>query len=213
MLKNRVLNISRDKILLASVAIVLSLYFSASAVFFCASVNNVRSSVVRLHVIANSNSVRDQQVKLRVRDALLNKNNAMLSGTVNKDNAVEYFRSSRDDLLATANEALRLNGCDYTADITLGTEYYSTRQYGELTFPAGEYTSLRVVLGEGQGKNWWCVMFPPLCIPVAGDIEAEESKAADALSPGGEEIISSNEKYVIKLRLLEIYEEFMQSLK
>ncbi|MBO5895731.1 MAG: stage II sporulation protein R [Clostridia bacterium] len=213
MLKNKALNIRRDKMLLASVAIVLALCFSASMAFFCASAGNVRNNVVRLHVIANSNSVVDQQVKLKVRDALLNKNNAMLSGEVNKDNAVEYFTVSRAELLATANEALRINGCDYEADVTLGTEYYTTRQYGELTFPAGEYTSLRVVLGEGKGENWWCVMFPPLCIPVAGDIEADESKAADVLSPGGEEIVSSNGKYIVKFRLLEIYEEIMQELK
>lgn len=213
MLKNKVFNHRRDRLLLASVAVVLSLYISASTVFFCASVGSVRENVVRLHVVANSNSPQDQQVKLKVRDALLKKNNAMLSGEVNKDNALEYFIASKEELLNTANEALKDNNCDYGAEITLGTEYYTTRQYGNLTFPAGEYTSLRVVLGEGQGKNWWCVMFPPLCIPVAGDIEADENKTADVLTPGGEEIVSSNGKYVVKFKLLEIYEEIKQSLK
>ncbi len=210
---NKRFNPRRDRLFLVSVAVILSLYLSASSVFFCASAGNVRNNVVRLHVIANSNSVTDQQVKLQVRDALLRKNNDMLSGEVNKENALEYFKGSKKDLLETANEALTENGCDYKADITLGTEYYTTRQYGTLTFPAGEYMSLRVVLGEGKGENWWCVMFPPLCIPVAGDIEADENKTADILTPGGEEIVSSNGKYVVKFKLLEIYEEIKQSLK
>lgn len=213
MLKNKVFNHRRDRLLLSSVAVVLSLYMSASTVFFCASAGSVRENVVRLHVIANSDLPQDQQVKLKVRDALLKENNAMLSGEVNKDNALEYFIASKEELLNTANEVLKDNNCDYGAKITFGTEYYTTRQYGNLTFPAGEYTSLRVVLGEGQGKNWWCVMFPPLCIPVAGDIEADENKTADVLTPGGEEIVSSNGKYVVKFKLLEIYEEIKQSLK
>lgn len=210
---NKRFNPRRDRLFLVSVAVILSLYLSASSVFFCASAGNVRNNVVRLHVIANSNSVTDQQVKLQVRDALLRKNNDMLSGEVNKENALEYFKGSKKDLLETANEALTENGCDYKADITLGTEYYTTRQYGTLTFPAGEYMSLRVILGEGKGENWWCVMFPPLCIPVAGEIEADENKTADVLTPGGEEIVSSNGKYVVKFKLLEIYEEIKQSLK
>lgn len=172
MCKNKAFNISKDKFLITSLAIVLSLYLAGSFVFFYVSAGSVRNNVVRLHVIANSDSLKDQEVKLKVRDALLKKNNAMLSGEVNKDNALQYFKSSQNELLKTANETLRANNCSYNADIVLGTEYYTTRQYGDLTFPAGEYMSLRVVLGEGKGKNWWCVMFPPLCIPVAGGIEA-----------------------------------------
>ncbi len=213
MLENKVFNPHRDRLFLVSILVVLSLYLSASTVFFYASAGNVRSNVVRLHVIANSDSIEDQQIKLKVRDALLEKNNAMLSGEVNKENALEYFKDSREDLLKTANEALLQNGCNYNAEITLGTEYYTTRQYGNLTFPAGEYMSLRVVLGEGEGQNWWCVMFPPLCIPVAGDIETDENKTADILTPGGEEIVSSNGKYIVKFKLLEIYEELIQNFK
>lgn len=213
MCKNKAFNISKDKFLITSLAIVLSLYLAGSFVFFYVSAGSVRNNVVRLHVIANSDSLKDQEVKLKVRDALLKKNNAMLSGEVNKDNALQYFKSSQNELLKTANETLRANNCSYNADIVLGTEYYTTRQYGDLTFPAGEYMSLRVVLGEGKGKNWWCVMFPPLCIPVAGGIEADENKTADILTPGGEEIVSSNGKYIVKFKLLEIYEELKQSLK
>jgi stage II sporulation protein R len=127
--------------------------------------------------------------------------------------AVNGYLNFKIDSSALANETLKENNCDYNAEITLGTEYYTTRQYGEITFPAGEYTSLRFVLGEGKGENWWCVLFPPLCIPVAGDIEADENKTADVLTPGGEEIVSSNGKYVVKFKLLEIYEEIKQGLK
>ena len=101
MCKNKAFNISKDKFLIASLAIVLSLYLSGSFVFFYVSAGSVRNNVVRLHVIANSDSLKDQEVKLKVRDALLKKNNAMLSGEVNKDNALQYFKSSQNEVLKT----------------------------------------------------------------------------------------------------------------
>ncbi|MBS7360126.1 MAG: stage II sporulation protein R, partial [Oscillospiraceae bacterium] len=147
----KVFNERKDKIILSSFLIVLSLYLSFTTTYFVASVDTVRESVVRLHILANSDSEKDQAVKLQVRDALLETNSKLLSGNVNTDNVTEYFELSKDELLKAAKETLKENGFNYDAKITLTNEYFETREYGDYTFPAGEYTSLKVVLGEGKG--------------------------------------------------------------
>ena len=207
MKKTRYINIERDKRLLSVVAIIFSLYTAFSITYFSATCGTVRENVVRLHVIANSDSPEDQRVKLQVRDALLKRNCELLSDKVNTENAHLYFSASKDDLREASITTLRENNFPYDAKVSLEREYYETRQYGELTFPAGEYLSLKVVLGEGKGKNWWCVMFPPLCIPVAGDIKTQKEKTADYISPKGEEIINGGNEYVMKFKIVEIYEE------
>ncbi len=206
------LNLRRDKLLLSSVAIVLSLHFAFGLTFFAKACEGVRNDVVRLHILANSDSKKDQEVKLKVRNALLQKNTSLLSDNVNTENAHIYFNQSKEELLETAKNVLMKNGFSYDAKITLEKEYFETRKYGELTFPAGEYLSLKVILGEGAGHNWWCVMFPPLCIPVSSEIETDESKTADHLSPNGEEIINGGNEYIIKFKIIEVFEELKSKL-
>lgn len=210
--KYKAFNERKDKILLSVTAIIIILYIAFSFTYFTASSESVRGDVVRLHILANSDSEEDQEVKLLVRDALLNENTRLLSGGVNTENAEEYFLENKEKLLETAKETLEKNNFNYDALISLGKEYFATKRYGELIFPAGEYTSLKIVLGEGKGHNWWCVMFPPLCVPAADDVEADESKTADYLTHGGEKIVNGGNKYVIKFKLLEIYEELRNEL-
>ena len=205
-------NGERDKLLLKIVAVFLALYFAFGISFFSASAESVRESVVRLHVLANSDSQVDQAVKLRVRDALLKTNAEILSNGVTVENAEKYFEASKKELLETVLRTLEDNGFYYGAHITLQKEYYETRKYGDLIFPAGKYTSLKVVLGDGAGKNWWCVMFPPLCIPVADDVRGDKEKTAEYLSPSGEKIVNGGEKYIVRFKLLEIYEELRERL-
>ena len=205
-------NERRDKLFLAIVAIILSLYMAFSFTYFCMASEGVKDDVVRLHILANSDSEKDQNVKLLVRDALLNENTRLLSDGVTTDNAEEYFEENKDKLLAVAKKTLEENNFDYNVSISLGEEYFETRRYGDLIFPAGEYTSLKVVLGEGKGHNWWCVMFPPLCVPSASDVEADESKTADYLTHSGEKIINGGNKYIIKFKILELYEGLRNEL-
>lgn len=209
--KYKAFNESKDKILLSVIAVAISLYMAFSCTYFTASAETVKEDVVRLHILANSDLQNDQEVKLKVRDALLETNASILSDEVTKENAKEHFENSKDLLLKTAEETLKENGFDYNVKITLQEEYFETRAYGNLTFPAGQYTALKVVLGEGKGKNWWCVMFPPLCIPAADGIETNES-TADYLTESGEKIVNGGEKYIVKFKLLEIYEEFRNKL-
>ncbi len=204
--KYKAFNERKDKILLSVTAVAISLYMAFSCTYFTASAETVKEDVVRLHILANSDSEIDQEVKLKVRNALLETNASILSDDVTKENAKEHFRNSKEILLKTAEETLQKNGFNYDVKITLQEEYFNTRTYGNLTFPAGQYTALKVVLGEGEGKNWWCVMFPPLCVPAADGLETNNN-TADYLTQSGEKIINGGEKYIVKFKFLEIYEE------
>lgn len=208
----KTLNERKDKILLSVAAVAISLYIAFSCTYFTASAQTVKDDVVRLHILANSNSEADQEVKLKVRDALLETNAAILEKGVTTENAQRYFEESKDVLLNTAEKTLKENGFDYSVKIALGTEYYQTREYGDLTFPAGQYTSLKITLGEGRGKNWWCVMFPPLCVPAAEGVQADKEKAVGYLPESGEKVINGGNKYVVKFKFLEIYEELRSKL-
>ena len=210
--KYKAFNERKDKILLSVTAIAISIYMAFSCTYFTASAQTVKEDVVRLHILANSNSEIDQEVKLKVRDALLETNASILSDEVTKENAKEHFERSKDILLKTAKKTLKENSFNYNVKITLQEEYFNTRSYGNLTFPAGQYTALKVVLGNGEGKNWWCVMFPPLCVPAADGLETNET-TADYLTQSGEKIVNGGEKYIVKFKLLEIYEELRNKLK
>lgn len=203
----------KDKMLLSIVAIALAVYMALSCSYFSAAAGSVRGDVVRLHILANSDSRADQRVKLLVRDALLKANSSILKEGVTTENAEHHFKSSRKLLLETAEKVLRENGFSYDVAVTLEDEYFETRKYGELTFPAGEYLSLKVILGEGKGKNWWCVMFPPLCVPAADNISADKEKAAAFLSQSGEKIINGGNKYIVKFKLLELFEELKSGIR
>lgn len=197
----------KDKFIIALFITAFVLYFAYSLTCFQASSQEIRNDVVRLHILANSNSEADQSLKLKVRDELLKKNTSLLTKGVTKENVCEYFNASKDELTKTATETVLANGFDYGAKITLCKEYYPTREYGELTFPAGVYTSVKVVLGEGKGHNWWCVMFPPLCVPSAfGEISENKEELDGYICTQGEKILSSGKKYKVKFKIVEIYE-------
>ncbi|MBR2875531.1 MAG: stage II sporulation protein R [Clostridia bacterium] len=202
----------RDKLFLVSVIIGFVLYAAFAITYFANVSDEIRESVVRLHILADSNEQIDQSVKLKVRDALLEKNTELLSGKVTPENAEEYFEKSREELEKCANEVLEENGLNYKAEITLGKEYYTTRVYQNLTFPAGTYTSVKVVLGSGEGENWWCVMFPPLCVPVAdGEIKTDDSIVLEEyLGSDGKKIVTSEGKFKMGFKIVEIYEKLFK---
>lgn len=202
----------RDKIFLIALIIAYILYCAFSITYFSSVSGEIRENVVRLHILADSNSEIDQNVKLKVRDALLEKNTQLLSDKVTPENATEYFKNSKDELEQCANEVLKENGLNYKATITLDKEYYTTRVYEDLTFPAGVYTSIKVVLGSGEGKNWWCVMFPPLCVPVAdGGIEtADNVNLEDYLNEDGKRLVSSQGKFKVGFKVIEWYEKLFK---
>lgn len=135
-------------------------------------------SVLRLHIVANSDSAEDQRVKLLVRDALLEYEARHMRGAADREAAMAALMADGEGLLKVAEGALNNNGFTYGAQLYAGTFPFPERSYGGKIYPAGDYEALRVVLGSGQGKNWWCVMFPPLCILELpnGEIDVERLK-------------------------------------
>lgn len=192
-----------------SAAVALIVAVIASVAGFGVRCGDVREDVIRLHILANSDSEEDQNVKLIVRDALLNSGKELFSGSVSKDNAQECLEAQKTELIEIANKVLAENGFDYKARITLAEEYFTTRSYGDLTLPAGEYTALKVILGSGEGHNWWCVMFPPLCLPAA----SEETDIDAFFGEEGGELIKSSPRYEMRFKIVEVIESIKSRIK
>lgn len=173
---------------------------------FAAECENVRTDVLRLHVVADSDSEYDQMLKLMVRDAVLEKGEEIFYGTVNAVNAEKIITPKIPVLEAAAKEVLSENGCNNQVSITVAEEYFSTRCYEKFTMPAGVYKAVRVNIGSAQGRNWWCVMFPPLCLPAA-------SADADAFFTENEmKVISSSPEYEPRFKIVEIIESIKNKL-
>ncbi len=187
-------------------AMVLAIVFSGSLSSFETECKEIRSGVFRLHVIANSDSAEDQALKLKVRDALLEQSGEIFQNEKAKDGAEKAACKNLGLLLKTAEKTIHENGMDYPVSVSVGKSRFPTRVYENITLPAGEYDALRVVIGEGKGKNWWCVMFPALCLPAA----EKEKELSDVLSPGGQALVQSKPKYEIRFWLIEKIEELKE---
>jgi len=179
-------------------------------VAYCAATENeqteLSSKLVRLHVVANSDSASDQAYKLDVRDRLLAELSPLLSGATTRNEATARLNAALPEL------ALKFPDAElYVAD-----EQFPERQYDTFSLPAGEYTALRAVIGEGNGKNWWCVLFPPLCVETvtatADDIDDADSADAFALITEDEVklITGSDDGYVIKFRILDLISKLVK---
>ena len=162
----------------------------------------IYDKVVRLHVLANSDSEEDQAVKLKVRDAILEVTVPLLQNCQTKEEAIVLLEESRPLLTQTAQTVLRAEGFDDTVSIEMGLEDYPTRTYDSLCFPAGEYISMRVSLGTGEGQNWWCCLFPPLCLGAATvrDEDAEDACISVGFTPTQYKIITESDKPVYRAR-------------
>ena len=167
----------------------------------------IYESVVRLHVIANSDSEEDQALKLKVRDAVLEESKRILSGVSEKGRAEEVLQASVGEISECATRTVQENGFDYSCTVSLSKEKYPEKSYESICFPSGEYTSLQVKIGKGEGKNWWCVLFPQLCISASAS--AEEMFTEVGLTPDQYKIITQSDgtKYRVRFKLLELIEE------
>lgn len=172
---------------------------------FAFQCNEIRTNTIRLHVVANSDTVEDQNIKLQVRDALLVSGQNIFDGTVTPENARSRISSELKNLESVANEILRQNGKNYSAKVNLTTEYFDTRTYdSNITLPAGKYLALKVVLGEGTGQNWWCIMFPTLCLPAIDKTNHQAMK--NVYSENEKCIIENKNKYEIRFKIIEVIE-------
>ncbi len=171
----------------------------------------VYDTVVRLHVLANSDSAEDQALKLRVRDAVLEVTSPLVAGCTTQAEAVEILNAHLHELEAAAEAVVATEGYAYAVTVQLGEEDYPTRTYESCAFPAGQYVSLRVCIGEAEGQNWWCCLFPPLCLSAATAKEDNEDAFIQVgLTKDQYGIITETgkTKYKIRFRILEVIEDW-----
>lgn len=171
--------------------------------------SNIYDNVLRLHVIANSDSDADQSLKLLVRDSILLDAKELLQDVSSRENAELIIAQSSERLRATAEQTIHENGYDYPVEIKLSKEEYPTKNYESCAFPSGEYVSLQVKIGEANGQNWWCVLYPPLCLSAATD---KNAFAEVGLTDGQYQIITDrkNPKYKLRFKILESFSEIIK---
>ena len=199
------------KLILISFLLFLYVFISAQS-YVTAISNNLSNAVFRLHVLANSDSEEDQSLKLKVRDSLLAYMNGLCSNCSTKQEAISIANEHKADFQKIAEETIKENVYNYSVKININNFYFPTKNYGDISLPAGFYDALRVEIGEAKGKNWWCVMFPSLCfIDVSSGIVDDEAKEnlEDNLQKESYTIISDTQKPNIKFKfkLIELFAE------
>ena len=181
-----------------------------SVTSFASSCAQIRESVLRLHVLANSDSDADQALKLQVRDAVLEEGAHIFDGSLTAGEAEQAIEQALPQLERAARSEVMKRGYTYEVHITVSEEYFDTRTYeDEVTLPAGRYRAVRVIIGSGEGHNWWCVMFPPMCLPAAqGGVDL------DGVLDGKEEkIVRSSPKYEPRFKIVEWIERLREYLR
>ena len=171
----------------------------------------IYDTVVRLHVLANSDSEEDQALKLRVRNAVLDATSPLVKDCTSQEEAVEILSAHIPDLESAAAKVIAAEGYDYPVTVLLGEEDYPTRTYESCAFPAGTYVSLRVLIGSGEGQNWWCCLFPPLCLSAAAAKQDNEDAFIQVgLTKDQYGIITETgkTKYKVRFKLLEVLEDW-----
>ena len=196
------------------ILILLSLFILISAISYVDAVsNNIADSIFRLHVIANSDSKEDQELKLKVRDELLSYMNIISKDSKSKQEAMQIANEHKEEFTQIAEKVIKENGYNYTVNVQIGKADFPTKYYGDITLPAGTYDALKVQIGEAKGQNWWCVMFPPLCfVDVSTGIVPDNSKQELKQSLDDEEydLISKtdNNEISFKFKIVELFQNW-----
>ena len=204
----------RKKFKISEKALSFSLFFGLlCAVFlsfadFDASCEDIRGNVLRLHIIANSDSKEDQNLKLKIRDKILEESPQLFNDAENLETAIQNTTLNLKKIEDTANSVIKENGFSYTAKARIGDSFFETREYDTFTLPAGTYKSLIIDIGKGEGKNWWCVIFPEICLPSAGEISLSKTVGKDGVC-----IAETPNRYILRFKVIEIYEEIKNLFK
>ncbi len=192
-------------------SVLLFIYISICAISYAQNVStDIANSVFRLHVIANSDSEEDQNLKYIVRDNLLNYMNSLCKDCKTKQEAISIVEENKDNFKQIAVDTITEQGYSYSVNINIGNFEFPTKNYGDISLPAGFYDALRVEIGEARGQNWWCVMFPPLCfVDISSGVVPDDSKELMENNLSEEEfaLISdkSNQEIKFKFKLLEFF--------
>lgn len=203
----------KNRLKLIEIALLIGLaVFLASGGLALRAQSQLAERVVRLHVLANSDGEEDQALKLLVRDRVLARATELLTQARDRTEAEALLRAELPELEALAVRELQANGCAYPVTAELADTEFPTREYDSFTLPAGEYLALRVVIGEGAGRNWWCVVFPPLCTAASADVPA--AALAAGLTEDQVGLITEEDRgYVLKFKAVEWWEELRVRLE
>lgn len=172
----------------------------------------LEKKIIRLHVLANSDEQYDQELKLQVRDKVLAEATALLEESADMQDARTRLENALPQLEQTARQEIAAQGYDYTVSARLENTEFPLKEYDGFALPAGEYLALRVLIGDAEGQNWWCVVYPPLCTAATADME--ETAMSAGLGKGDLSLITEeNTGYVLKFRSLELWESLRQWIK
>lgn len=179
-------------------SLILGLIFAILLSFcsFEASCKEIENKVLRLHILANSDDTADQALKLRVRDKILDVSDDVFANATSKQDAITYAKENLSKIVETAQKEVIKNGYDYTVSGEVCKAYFNTRVYDNFTLPAGVYDAVRIKIGAAKGKNWWCVMFPQVCISAAADI-------SDNLTENAEKTVTNPDQYKVRFKVVE----------
>ena len=187
-----------------SAAVILSVIMSLFS--FNSKCEALSGDIFRLHILANSDSERDQELKLRVRDRILKSTEYLYKNCESKADTISVTQQELHSLEKIAEDELKQNGCDYEVSAEITNMYFNVREYGRYTVPSGYYDALRLTIGEGKGHNWWCVMYPSFCM---GECTAPDDSG---LSDTEIDLISDTEKYKVKFKIFEVYQDLVNYL-
>jgi len=211
MKKNSVfISISNFKRLLLLLVLLFIYTFICAFSYVNAVSTNIQDSVFRLHVIANSDSDEDQNLKYIVRDKILEYINSISGSESSKEDVITLATENIDKIQEIAENTIRENGYNYSVKLNIGNFAFPTKTYGDISLPAGYYDALKIEIGEAQGQNWWCVMFPPLCfVDVTSGVVPEDSKEIikENLSDEEYQLVSENNNEIsFKFKIVEMFQ-------
>lgn len=181
------------------ISIILSLIFTLLLSFtsFSAHCSEIENGILRLHILANSDSDKDQALKLKIRDSILENSENIFNNANTKAEALQKAKESLPKIISTAKATIKESGYNYTVTGEIKKCYFNTRVYENFTLPAGYYDAVRIKIGKAEGKNWWCVLFPEVCLSASTDL-------SQTLSEGSVSAVENPQKYKVRFKVVEI---------
>lgn len=203
----------KKKVLIFFVSAIFVLVFTAAS-YSCGFGEDLENSVIRLHVLANSDSAEDQALKLRVRDRILKDGRELFKNAKSEEEARRILSENRDFLENSARDEIFSAGFDYPVALNMGKYDFPMKVYENYAFPSGEYEAVRVEIGKAEGQNWWCVMFPPLCF-VDGTVDEEKAEETlrSALTADEFDVISASGGVDLRFKVVDVFQSSFKAVK
>lgn len=196
-----------------ALSVISGILLTATAIYSEKMQKGISAEIVRLHVLANSNSKADQALKLKVRDRILKESKDLFGNTVSKEQCYEILDEKIPFLTAAAKDEIQKNGYSYEVKISRGNYFFPMKNYENFSLPAGDYDALKIEIGSGNGENWWCVMFPPLCFVDATLGKNTMSQLEGKLTDEELALISSPEEVNIKFKIVDFFQNSFHKAK